>query len=327
VAGSTQTEDDDHFWLLATRLNAGRVVPFLGAGANLCGRPPGAGFERGRYLPSGAELAHLLAEKIRYPVDEESEPDLLRVSQYVDAVLGERALYEYLRDTFDADYPPTALHHVLASIPANLRRNGSPGLLVLTTNYDDAMERALEARGEEYELLWYEAKRGEAHGRFLRRTPGGPEVIDKPNEYDMLGQGNQTIIVKLHGAVDRQSSEGDSYVITEDNYIDYLAGTDIARQLPVTISQRLNFDHFLFLGYSLRDWNLRVVLSRIWGAQSLGVQSWAIQREQKSAQLNRIEQQLWTARGAVEVRYALLDEYAERLRDSLAQLKPQQAAP
>ena len=118
----------------------------------------------------------MLAEKVRYPIPEAR--DLLQVSQYVDAVLGERTLYEYLRDTFNLDYPPTALHDVLASVPATLRRDGRPGLLVLTTNYDDAMERALEARGEAYELLWYEAKRGAAHGRFLHRTDSGPVVID-----------------------------------------------------------------------------------------------------------------------------------------------------
>jgi hypothetical protein len=265
----------------------------------------------------------MLADKVRYPIPEVR--DLLQVSQYVDAVLGERALYEYLRDTFDADYPPTALHEVLASVPATLRRDSRPGLLVLTTNYDDAMERALEAKGEAYELLWYEAKRGATHGRFLHRTGDGPVVIDQPNEYDGLGVGDRTIIVKLHGAVDRDSPDGDSYVITEDHYIDYLAGTDIARQLPMTIRQRLSSDHFLFLGYSLRDWNLRVVLSRIWGAQSLGVQSWAIQRALDLPQLSRIEQQLWTARGAVEVRYTPLEDYAERLRSSLAELEHQQA--
>jgi hypothetical protein len=28
---------------------------------------------------------------------------------------------------------------------------------------------------------------------------------------------------------------------------------------------RLQRCHFLFLGYSLRDWNLRVILQRLWG--------------------------------------------------------------
>jgi hypothetical protein len=116
---SIQQADDDHYWLVASRTLAGRVVPFLGAGANLCGRPDGQPWALGRFLPSGRELAESLAGASRYPVDDDM--DLLRVSQYVDAVLGEHALYEYLRSTFDADYPPTALHRLLAEIPPLLR--------------------------------------------------------------------------------------------------------------------------------------------------------------------------------------------------------------
>ena len=37
----------------------GRLVPFLGAGANLCGRPEMASYKQGQYLPSGGELASL----------------------------------------------------------------------------------------------------------------------------------------------------------------------------------------------------------------------------------------------------------------------------
>jgi len=114
---SIERADDGHYFRVANRLLAGRVVPFLGAGANLCGRPKDQRFTRGRFLPSGRELAEILAEESGYPVA--GDADLLRVAQYVDAVLGERALYEYLRNTFDADYPPTALHCFLADVAAH----------------------------------------------------------------------------------------------------------------------------------------------------------------------------------------------------------------
>jgi hypothetical protein len=45
-----------HCQIVARRLGVGSVVPFLGAGANLCERPSDARWEDG-YLPSGAELA------------------------------------------------------------------------------------------------------------------------------------------------------------------------------------------------------------------------------------------------------------------------------
>lgn len=304
--------DEDHYWLVASRILDGSVVPFLGAGANLCGRPDGEPWELGRYLPSGRELADELARRSRYPAD--SDPDLLRVSQYVDAVLGERALYQFLRRTFDADYPPTPLHRLLAELPEMLRRRQMPPLLVLSTNYDDALERALSDRGEEYELLWYEAKRGDACGHFIHRGPDGIVPIERPNEYAGLGVAERTVILKLHGAIDRADAKGDSYVITEDNYIDYLSRGDISGQIPITIRERMGDSHFLFLGYSLRDWNLRVILQRIWGQQALDLKSWAIQLALPDSKLSEIDRKLWADRGDVDLLYVPLDEYVARLR-------------
>ena len=47
--------------LIARRLLQGKVVPVLGAGVNLCERPPGETWLRGQYLPNGRELAAALA--------------------------------------------------------------------------------------------------------------------------------------------------------------------------------------------------------------------------------------------------------------------------
>ena len=88
--------DDRHFSRVAEALADGDVVPFLGAGANLCDRPEEAPWEPGSFAPSGRELARALAEKSRYPNPD--DPDLLWVSQYFDAVLGEGPLYEKLHD-------------------------------------------------------------------------------------------------------------------------------------------------------------------------------------------------------------------------------------
>jgi hypothetical protein len=309
--------DDGHYFRVANRLLAGRVVPFLGAGANLCGRPANQRFARGRFLPSGRELAEILASESGYPVSDDG--DLLRVAQYVDAVLGERALYEYLRNTFDADYPPTQLHCFLADVASGLRAQGRPPL-ILTTNYDDALERAFSNRKapEPYEVVWYEAKRGAACGQFMHRSRDGVVAIDKPNEYLEPALDEHTVILKLHGAIDRLDPNGDSYVITEDNYIDYLTRTDIAKQIPVTVRDRMEQSHFLFLGYSLRDWNLRVIFNRLWGRRPLDVKSWAIQLQHANRKLAEIEQRLWRDRGDVDLLYVPLDVYVERLRAEVA---------
>src|SRR4051794_40505003 len=116
--------DERHFIDVADSVAEGYVVPFLGAGANLCDRPDEVAWEPGRFLPNGSELAHALAEKGRYPNADDN--DLLRVSQYIGAVRGEKDLYRYLRTIFDVDYPPNSLHRFLARIPAYLRERGAP---------------------------------------------------------------------------------------------------------------------------------------------------------------------------------------------------------
>jgi hypothetical protein len=307
--------DDDHYWLVATRILKGKVVPFLGAGAGLVDRPEGTGWEVGQYLPSGSELAAFLAERSRYPYPKDT--DLLRVSQYVDAVLGERALYEYLRTLFNADYPPNALHHFLARLAEDLSRRETEPLLILTTNYDDALERAFTAAHVPYELLWYEAKHNAWCGRFVHQQNGSAVVIDRPNEYTALAASGRAVILKLHGAVDRADPHGDSYVITEDNYIDYLSRGEIAAQIPMTLKAQMQESHFLFLGYSLRDWNLRVILNRLWGEQALDAKSWAVQREPADARVRKVEEKLWSDRGDVEVLYVMLDEYVRRLDEQV----------
>jgi hypothetical protein len=308
--------DDRHYSLVAELLADGEVIPFLGAGANLCDRPDEAAWEPGRFAPSGRELAATLAERSRFP--DPDDRDLLRVSQYVDAILGERQLYRYLHAVFDADYPPSSLHRLLARLPALLRERGKPPLLVLTTNYDDLVERALADVGEPFDVVWYEAKRGPLQGRFLHRPPDGRVVaIERPNKYTGLALAERPVVLKLHGAIDRDDSKRDSYVVTEDSYIAYLAGRDVGEQIPFALRERMADSHFLFLGYSMRDWNLRVILNRIWGAQQLDLTSWAVQREPASTGARDIEEALWRDRGNVDLLYVVLREYVARLDDEL----------
>jgi hypothetical protein len=124
------------------------------------------------------------------------------------------------------------------------------------------------------------------------------------------------VILKMHGAVDRSEADApwDSYVITEDHYIEYLARTDLANLVPVTLAAKLRRSHFLFLGYSMRDWNLRVILHRIWGEQKLKYKSWAVQRGP-----SELDREFWELRG-VDVLDVPLDEYVAALAASLDDL-------
>jgi hypothetical protein len=292
------------------------VIPFLGAGTNLCGRPEQVDWRTGKFLPSGQELASYLAENYAYP--EEESLDLLRVSQYVQSVTGGPALYEELHDVFARDYAPTALHQLLADVPGAVRAWAEQGYgarqqLIITTNYDDALERAFRDVGEPVDLVTYQAK-GPGRGKFLHHTPeGDARLIDEPNRYRGLALGVRPVILKIHGAVDRGDVDRDSYVITEDHYIEYLAQTDIANIIPAALMAVMNESHFLFLGYSLRDWNLRVILQRIWGRQPFDEKytSWAVRKDP-----SKLEERLWRSRN-VDNLDVDLDTYVHALREAV----------
>ena len=85
----------EHYSRIVQAIADGRVIPLLGAGVNLCGRPQKTPWQQGRYLPSGNELAAYLAEKFGYPPEEVM--DLVRVSQYATIMEGSGPLYEKLQ--------------------------------------------------------------------------------------------------------------------------------------------------------------------------------------------------------------------------------------
>ncbi|MGH8930200.1 MAG: SIR2 family NAD-dependent protein deacylase [Egibacteraceae bacterium] len=307
--------DKGHYRLQARSIRNGLVVPFLGAGVNLCDRPTDQTFRQGgECLPSGAELADYLAREFYYEQDD--HPDLLRISQYVSLKIGVPELYFALHKVFDGDYLPSKVHRFLATMPPGEGERGEPVYpLILTTNYDDALETAFDEIGRPYDLVYYVADADDGtRGKFVHVPPDGrPVPIEVPNEYLDVGSDQRAVIVKVHGMVNRDDQQRDSYVITEDHYIDYLAQTDINRLLPAKLVARLRHQRtqLLFLGYGLRDWNLRVILHRIWGSRELRNNSVAIQRE-----TDDIEAGCWAKRG-VQIFDLPLDEYIGELDAAL----------
>ncbi len=319
------SELESHSRFVARQIMEGRVVPFLGAGVNLCGRPEELVWHKGlQWLPNGKELSRHLANSFGYPGT--NPEDLVRVSQYVSAIAGAFDLYKELRGLFAGDHPPTAVHELLASIPKFLRHHHQHQdrpvyQLIVTTNYDDLLERAFETVGEPFDLVWYDAE-GQDRGKFIHYPhEGEPVVITTANEYLQASVNKRTVILKIHGAVDRRNKNRDSFVITEDHYIDFLSRTDLSHLIPSGLLALLrNNPHFLFLGYSLQDWNLRVILHRLWAEQRLYSTNWAVQ-----VNPDRLEERLWAVRG-VEIFDVRLEHYVAGLRAALEHLVAGDAA-
>jgi hypothetical protein len=299
-----------HCQIVTRRLGVGSVVPFLGAGANLCERPADISWEVHGYLPSGAELAAFLAGPYGYP---EADLDLLRVSQWVDLVSSPRALVEELHAVFSRDYRPNKLHRFLAELPQRLREEGRRvcGQLVLTTNYDDVLERAFAETGEPVDVVVYEARRNEQ--RFVHVRPDGERVgIADPARYREFALEQRSVILKIHGDVDRDDLDRDTFVVTEDHYIDYLAGESVRALIPAYLMRRIRESDLLFLGYAMRDWNLRVILRQIWAEQGISTGGWSIQRSP-----SEIDKRLW-ARQRIEILDVPLEDWVDAMHEQLA---------
>ena len=278
----------DHFEDVVRTMLQGRVVPVLGADV--------------------AELTARLAQRFGYPSDD-GHASLPLVAQYIAVMKGSGPLYDELHELLDVDLPPTAIHRFFASLPARLRERGVPHQLLVTTSYDTALERAFEEAGEDFDVVSYLAA-GRNRGRFCHIAPDRTgRLIEQPNTYATeLSLERNTVILKLHGQVERTPTrEWESFVVTEDDYIDYLSQTEVAASVPVSLAATLRRSHFLFLGYTMADWNLRVILHRLWGNQPLTYNSWAVQPEPKT-----LEREFWRRRD-VDVVELGFEDYAETL--------------
>lgn len=163
----------------------------------------------------------------------------------------------------------------------------------------------------------------EAFPHEIARSMRSYVTIEDPNTFRNLPFDNlkpkRTVILKIHGAVDRVADRADlppelladSFVITEDDYINYLAHTDISKLVPAQLKSKLTNSGFLFLGYGLRDWNLRVIMYRLWGEEGYGYASWAIQRSAED-----LDKELWAKRN-VRIIEMQLDEYIANLDQQL----------
>ena len=273
-------------------LVSGRLVVVLG---------PGPSHENGH------ALASRLAEAFDCP--QEYRGDLARVSQYVAVTQGLGPLYDQLHELSAEDDGPGPVERFLAGLPEVDRARGVEYPLLVTTGYGGALEQAFEEQGEEADVVCFIAS-GPNRGKFLHRAPDGSEtVVAVPNSYAELSLAERPVILKVHGGVDSRADRGyESFVVSEDDYIGYLAQSDLASVVPVTLAAKLRRSHLLFVSYPVVEWSLRVFLQRVFGDEPISYRSWAIL---PGAQ--RLQHEFWRQRG--------VDLYDVPLADFVAELE------
>jgi hypothetical protein len=218
---------------LAQAVNEGQCILFLGAAVH-SPPPVGSGFDypREQRPPTGRGLSRTLADQCRLKkhYEDEDETNLQRVALFYELGRSRKDLVDAIaREVEDGRRPSPALR-ALAEIDFPL---------VITTNYDTLFEQALEAVGKQ--------------PRVSVRS------LSRHLEADLADLSPQSpIVLKLHGDIHQR----DTIVITDDDYIDFvgeMTEKEPAHPFPLALREMLTEWTTLFIGYSLADYNLRLL--------------------------------------------------------------------
>jgi hypothetical protein len=252
-------------------------------------------------LSEPAELAGKLAEEYSYPFL--NTTSLPRVAQFVETIdklqLREGLMFSQMsrlrksleQSPDESDYNKTLsqvarevgwadrsrelkeseLHHQLADLDLPL---------YITTNADNFMTMALqkkkpEARRES--IQWQDE--GDSGVQADRWDLDPPPGVDAP------------VVLHLYGT----DEDLLSLVLTEDDYLDYLArlSRDYEYMLPTSVNARLASTTLLFLGYRLDDLDLKVIMRGL--LANLDLRKWsklhvAVQIESAGSDANQQEE-------------------------------------
>ncbi len=226
----TLTLDEDDWDYLLRRIKAKQCTPFIGAGA--CDGT----------LPLGKDLACNWAKSHGYPLPDRE--NLARVAQYLiynknDEFFPKDEIRDIWSKTIPPDFSkPDEPHHLLADLELPI---------YITTNYDGFMFDALKSHGKDPQR---ELCRWNPTFDVLKI----PSIFMQNNEYKPSTE--KPIVYHLHG----HHSIPQSMVLTNDDYVDFLVqltkDNDI---LPPSILTAIAGNSLLFVGYSLEDWDFRVL--------------------------------------------------------------------
>jgi SIR2-like domain len=307
-------------------LETGTIVPFLGAGASIWNLKKHEGAwtpAPNAPVPSAGQLCEWIATESAMPevVGANYRWDLALVSQFwASKLLNRISLDKKLNDVFLRSTPTTDLHRFLARF--------SELKLVITTNYDTVMETAWLELGMDFDVLiqtrsdlrGYSVRlsdRDRSHKQYslVRQASGGsghPLTLKEMTKGQAL-KSNELILdwsvpvlFKIHGGihpVKRSGLVAEHYLITEDDYVDFLGNPPIPAQLEEYCNER----SFLFLGYGMKDWNVRVLLRKLRTHHGADVRHIAIQKD-----CDAVQKQLWLQRG-VQVEQANLADFLQEL--------------
>jgi SIR2-like domain len=233
---------------IADAVGRGQCLLFLGAGVH--GPPP----EESRYVytdeerpPLGSVLSQRLADECdlvaQYP--NENTKNLQRTSLFYETIRTRRQLVQEIEAVVQAGKAPSPVLRALAELGFTL---------IITTNYDQLLERALRDARSEPRVTVYSPD----------STRPTEQYLDDPTP-------ERPFVFKIHGDI----GTPESVVITDEDYIQFvLRMRDQKPYYPVPEIFTFQFERWttLFVGYSLVDYNLRLLFKTLrWGVDRANI--------------------------------------------------------
>ena len=250
---STISEDqpsyDDELKYIEDRISQHQCILFLGSAIHV---PPPPELTQYNYPkekapPIGSQLSRYLAEKSEYPAQDWW--NLQRVAQHFESRTKSRfRLVEEIKNAVHVGREPSPILRMLADLEFPI---------VITTNYDQLYEQALDQKAKE------EGAAGQTVAQY-QVSVYSPNNSTKSKTVDCLPSPNpkRPYVLKIHGDIDRP----ESIVLTDEDYI----------QFVLRMSDKQPFHPFgnnvlahlmkwptLFIGYSLVDYNLRLLFKTL----------------------------------------------------------------
>jgi hypothetical protein len=218
-------------------VRARRCILFLGAGVHA---PPPEGspfaYPVAQRPPIGAELSRTLAAECgfaeRFPAEDPGNLQRVALAYEIDS--SRSRLVDAITAAVEVGTQPSPMVRALARLDFPI---------VITTNYDALFEQALRDEGKRPRVSVYE--------------PEDEPTTDFDDE-----SAHSPVIYKLHGDV----AHRESLVVTDEDYIQFvlrMSDKDPYDPIPLSLKHFLKRWTTLFIGYSLLDYNLRLLFKTL----------------------------------------------------------------
>jgi hypothetical protein len=238
ITASNTYSDDVTINTIAEKVKRGECILFLGAGVHY---PPPQNsayvYPESQQPKLGNGLSKQLAESCQLLLKYQNEDvsNLQRVSLFYEKIMSRNSLVEEVKKIVSDGKQPSPAVRALAELNFPL---------IITTNYDQLFEKALYKAGKNPRVGIYN------HDEFTKTTDHQAASIEQP------------FVFKIHGDVDKP----ESMVITDEDYIHFvlrMSDKDTYHPVPETFRYRFKCWPTLFIGYSLMDYNLRLLFKTL----------------------------------------------------------------